>query len=144
MRKKILFLVFILSLIISGCTIATPVEPKLVTDDFYKLLDLYENKTITLEGYILSPDINSELITGTNNNINLRDKPDQPGIMGDSKNISLYINSEDIKKSLIDKYTATNEEWIKVRVSGIIKRVDLAGMPKPVTLLKVSSLVFIK
>lgn len=141
--KKILFLSLVL-LASAGCSIASPAKLPVVTDDFDKLSGLYENKEITLEGYILSPDINSELVATGNDRINLRDKPDSPGVMNDSQDISLRIMSEAIRKSLIDKYTDSKEEWIKVRVSGVIKKLPLSGMPEPGTSLEASSLIFIK
>ncbi|HEU0085452.1 MAG TPA: hypothetical protein VFQ59_00640 [Candidatus Paceibacterota bacterium] len=84
-------------------------------------ISVNENQSIVMEGYIYRNDIASETMRG-NLDIVLRDVPDMENNNGA---FSMKIESANLRDTLINKYNQDNSQWIKVKVTGILRSVTL-------------------
>lgn len=92
-----------------------------LVEDIYKSMSSYENKSVTIEGYVYREDIASETISG-NLYINMRNVPDMEKNNG---TFSIKMDSENMRNMLINKYYSDNSQWIKIKVTGILHSIIL-------------------
>lgn len=88
-------------------------EKRILIENIVKNNLLYKDKLITVQGYIYTNDIKSEIVRG-NLYLNLRDRASMEG----SQIISMKIESESIRQMLVDSYGDSDVEWVKVEVTG--------------------------
>ena len=89
-------------------------------DYIYANKSSLDNKTATIDGYVYSGDINSEMIITNNSYLGMRSSNSMLGTI-----FSMKILPDNLRKLLINSYNNKASDWIKVQVSGVLHLITL-------------------